>query len=124
MSLTHPGVREVKEGQEGDQEPGQFLPMSLCHPYLVSEVILHLLLTRLSGKAGPLRASSPFRICGMTRFRLGTTFFIEAAPPGSFSLHSGPAIHSAIAMTEQNSIENQMIQEERRRLRAHTRGGR
>lgn len=92
----------MKEGQEGGQEPGQFLPMShcLCHPCLVSEVILHLLLTLLSCKAGPLRSSSPFHICCMTCFHLGTALFIEAATVGSFALHSGR--HSAVVMTEQN----------------------
>lgn len=81
----------MKEGQEGGQEPGQFLPMShcLCHPYLVSEVILHLLLTPMSCKAGLLRASLPFHICCMTCFHLGTALFIAATSPGSLALPSG-----------------------------------
>lgn len=77
----------MKERQEG----GRFLSMShcLCHPYLVSEVIVHLLLTPLSRKAGPLCSSSLFHICCMTCFQLGTTLFIEATSASSFDLHGG-----------------------------------
>lgn len=81
----------MKERQEGGQEPGQFLPAGHCpcHPYLASEVTLHSLLTPLSCEAGPPRASSPFRICCMTCFHVGTALFTEAASSGSFTLHSG-----------------------------------